>query len=356
MSPSALSLPDTGPDYAGAYRRLTRRRVVLLVAAAGATLLSLLLDLSTGPAGLGLGSILDGLLEPDSLSRTEQVILWNLRLPQALLALTAGACLGLAGAETQTALNNPLASPHTLGITFAAILGATLAIVFKVSLPLVPPILTLPAIAFLFAAGAGLLVLALSIRFGSNTETVILFGIALLFTCAALVELLRFVADAEDVQQSVLWSMGTLNRATWPAVAVVAGALAVGALFALRGAWSMTLLRSGDEQARSAGLSVHRLRLGALLRTSLLAGTAVSFVGAIGFIGLVAPHIARMALGEDHRFYLPGAMVAGGLLLSLASVFAKVIVPGVLVPVGIVTALIGIPAFLALVTIRRMRR
>ena len=125
--------------------------------------------------------------------------------------------------------------------------------------------------------------------------------------------------------------------------------------FVWRDAWSMTLLRSGEQQATSLGLSVHGMRLKSLFRASLLAATAVSFVGTIGFIGLVGPHIARLALGEDHRFYLPGSILTGALVLSLASIASKLIIPGVILPVGIITSIVGVPLFVFLITRRRRR-
>jgi iron complex transport system permease protein len=134
---------------------------------------------------------------------------------------------------------------------------------------------------------------------------------------------------------------------------VVALAFAIAAPFAFRNAWAMTLLAAGEAQALSVGVPVGRLRLMALLRVSFLSAVAISFVGAIGFVGLVGPHMARLALGEDHRLFLPGAALCGAVLMSLASSASKLVVPGLIVPVGIVTALIGVPLFMALVLSRR---
>lgn len=359
MSPVPYS--DTLPvDDAGAFRQRVQavrmRRIVLLAGLALLACGSFVADLLTGPSSLEATKALAGLFFPDGLSVSERIILWDIRLPVALMALAVGGSLGLAGAETQTALNNPLASPYTLGISWAAILGATLAIVFDLALPGLGLALTLPLMAFLFAAVAGLLILALAHRFGSNTETIILFGIALLFSCSALISLLQFVADAEDVQESVLWSLGSLTRATWESVAAVSATLLLVFTLAMRRVWQMTVLRGGEEHARSIGLSVHRLRLGTLMRAALASAMAVAFVGAIGFVGLVAPHITRMLLGEDHRFYLPGAVIVGAALLSLASIASKLIVPGIVIPVGIVTALVGIPVFVTLIVLQRRAR
>ena len=342
-----------GGGLSEAYRTIVNRRRVLLAGLALAAALSAIADIAIGPSALSLTKIASGILDPDQLSAADRVILWDIRLPYALMAVCVGAALGLAGAETQTVLSNPLASPYTLGISWAAILGATLVIVFDWQLPGLGRAIILPVAAFLAAALASLFILALAVRFGSNTETIILFGIALLFSCSALISLLQFVADAEDLQESVLWSLGSLTRSTWPSVFVVLAALAIVTPITLRSAWALTLMRGGDEHAMGAGLSPYRLRLAALMRASLLAATAVSFVGAIGFVGLVAPHIARLLLGEDQRFYLPGSLIAGALMLSAASIASKVILPGVIIPVGIVTSLVGIPIFVTLIAIRR---
>uniref|UniRef100_UPI001588567B FecCD family ABC transporter permease n=1 Tax=Burkholderia ambifaria TaxID=152480 RepID=UPI001588567B len=140
-----------------------------------------------------------------------------------------------------------------------------------------------------------------------------------------------------------------LARADWQKIGVLAAALAVALPLSMRNAWALTALRLGEERAASFGIDVRRLRLGTLLQVAVLSALAVSFVGTIGFVGLIAPHIARTVFGEDHRFYLPGSLLCGALMLSLASIASKLIVPGVLIPVGIVTALVGIPLFLAIV-------
>ena len=335
------------------YSRIVARRFLLLGLMTLATVLSLVVDVCTGVSNLSLSRIVAGLFDPATLSGAQQVILFDVRLPFSLMALAVGGALGLAGAETQTVLNNPLASPYTLGISGAAILGATLVIVMDATIPGVPVGFVLPIAAFVASALASMLILGLSMKFGSNTETIILFGIALLFCCTAFISLLQFMAEAEAVQQSVLWGMGSLSRSTWTGVMAVSAILLLTAPFSFKSAWSLTLVRCGDEQAKGAGISLRRLRLTSLLRSSLLAAVAVSFVGAIGFVGLVGPHVARLLLGEDQRFYLPGSMIAGALMLSLASIASKIIVPGVIIPVGIVTSLVGIPIFVSLILFRK---
>ncbi|WP_318440431.1 FecCD family ABC transporter permease [Photobacterium leiognathi] len=331
------------------YRRFVIKRILLLSMMAIALVIAWIIDTATGPSQIGLNHIFSALFQPEVLDPVQQVIIFDVRIPYALMAIVVGAALGLAGAEMQTSLNNPLASPFTLGIGAAATLGAAVAILFDWSwLPFRFDYI-LPLFAFVFALLASLLVVVLSRSQGASVNTVILFGISLFFALNALVSLLMFVADSNALQQIVFWTMGSLVRANNEKVLIVALVFAVCFPLSMRQAWAMTAIRSGEDQARSIGIRVERMRLMVLLRVSLLTAVAVAFVGEIGFVGLVGPHITRMLLGEDHRFFLPGSAIAGALLLSLASIASKSLIPGVILPIGIVTSLIGIPFFMSLI-------
>ena len=334
---------------AARYRRRGRRRLALLAALALALIASVALDVATGPSGMALERLLQILRDPASVPRVEAVIVWNVRLPYALMAVLVGAALALAGVEMQTVLDNPLASPFTLGVSAAAALGAALAIVLGLALPGVPPAYVVAANAFVFALASVALLYLLAPWRGFGVESLVLFGIALVFSFNALVALLQFVASQDTLQQLVFWTLGSLARASWDKLAILAAVLALCLPLAWRQSWAMTALTLGEDRARSFGVPVGRLRAAALLRISLLSGVAVAFVGTIGFVGLVAPHIARMLVGEDHRVLLPASALAGALILSMASVASKTLIDGVLVPVGIVTSLVGIPFFLAIV-------
>jgi len=208
--------------------------------------------------------------------------------------------------------------------------------------------------AFVFAIVAALLLDTVARWSGMNTSGVVLFGIAMVFTFNALVSLVQFLASAEALQSLVFWTMGSLARSSWTSVGVMVTAIVLTLPVAMRQSWKLTALRLGEDRAASFGVDVRRVRVAALARVSLLSALAVAFVGTIGFIGLVAPHIARRLFGEDHRFYLPGSALVGALILSLASVVSKNLVPDVVVPVGIVTALVGIPFFVAVVLRRQL--
>ncbi len=335
------------------YAAIIRKRTLILCLVLAALVLSFLIDISIGPSHFPIADILKGLLSPESLSRSQSVILWEVRLPYALIAVFVGACLGLAGAEMQTVLNNPLASPFTLGLSEAAALGAGIAIVFPLFVPGVGQAFAIPVMACAFALTANFLILALTRKFGAGTDTIILFGIAIVFICRALISLVQYVADADAVQQIVFWTMGSLSRASWDKVGIVAATFVIIAPFAFKNSWAMTALRAGEEQAKSFGINVERMRLIVLIRVTVLAAIAVCFVGSIGFIGIVGPHMARLALGEDHRFFLPASALGGALVLSIASIASKSIIPGLILPVGIVTALVGIPLFVTLIVSRR---
>jgi len=331
------------------YRRSLQRRVLIVAGFGLCMLVAATIDILTGPSGLTVSELLKGALHPSSLDPVTRVIIWNVRLPYAAMALLVGAALSLAGAEMQTVLDNPLASPFTLGVSSAAAVGASLSITLHFVLPGVSPNWTVSLMAFAFSFGSVLLLQAMSRLAAGGRETVVLLGIALVFTCNAIVALLQLVATEDVLQQLVFWTLGSVARTDWEKVELLAGALVLVLPFSIAASWQLTVLRLGEDRAASSGIDVRRLRFFSLIRISLVASIAVACVGPIGFIGLVGPHIARLCVGEDQRFLLVSSALVGAVLLSLASVVSKIIIPGVVVPVGIVTALVGVPAFVLLI-------
>jgi iron complex transport system permease protein len=351
----SMTVSLQGREVLLAHGRVMRRRFVLVLVLGAMMLAALVLDMATGPSGLPLKQIWAAFTGSEDASRAASVIVWQVRLPVALMALLVGAALSLAGAEMQTILDNPLASPFTLGVSAAASLGAALAIVLGLSVPMLPAGLAVAGNAFVFAFGSVLLLQFVARRAQGGAELLVLFGIALVFSFNALLSLVQFVASADALQQLVFWSMGSLARSNWTSIAILGCVCALVLPFSLEASWRLTALRMGEERAMSYGIDVRRLRFLSLLRVSLLAATAVAFTGTIGFVGLVGPHIARMLIGEDHRFFLPASALSGALMMSAASIASKLIVPGVLLPVGIVTSLVGLPVFFALILRRRAR-
>ncbi|WP_434697528.1 iron ABC transporter permease [Pseudomonas sp. Z1-14] len=331
------------------YREQVWRKRLILIGLALLLLFSVLLDLALGPASYSLDEVLGALFSPDAAAPQVRVVMWDIRLPVALMAVAVGAALSLAGAQMQTILNNPLASPFTLGISAAASFGAALGLAFGVALVPVIAQYMVPLNAFIMAMLSALLIHVLSLRRGMTSETIVLLGIALVFTFNALLALVQFFATEQAVAAVVFWTMGSLTKATWPKLGVICLVILVTLPIFARRAWAMTALRLGDEKAASFGINVRKLRLQTLIMVSLLAAFPVAFVGTIGFIGLVGPHIARMLIGEDQRFFLPASLLTGALILSASSVVSKTLIPGAIFPIGVVTSLIGVPFFISLI-------
>ncbi|WP_411379166.1 FecCD family ABC transporter permease [Pseudomonas sp. MPB26] len=331
------------------YRRLVLRKRLVLVGLVVLLLCSVLLDLALGPASYSLGEVLGALFSPDSASPQVRVVMWDIRLPVALMAVAVGAALSLAGAQMQTILNNPLASPFTLGISAAASFGAALGLAFGVALFPLAAQFMVPLNAFIMAMLSALLIHFLSMRRGVTAETIVLLGIALVFTFNALLALVQFFATEQAVAAVVFWTMGSLTKATWPKLGVICLVILITLPIFAKHAWALTALRLGDDKAASFGINVRSLRFQTLIMVSLLASFPVAFVGTIGFIGLVGPHIARMLIGEDQRFFLPASLLTGSLILSASSVVSKTLIPGAIFPIGVVTSLIGVPFFISLI-------
>ncbi|MEM7445087.1 MAG: iron ABC transporter permease [Pseudomonadota bacterium] len=348
--------PIEGVDaIVGGYRRLLFRRTVLVIVACLVLAATVVLDVMSGPFDLSVWRTLQVIIDPSVATAQERVIVWDLRLPVALMAVAVGAMLGVAGAEMQTILNNPLADPFTLGLSSAASVGAALAIVLGISV--VPGVggLFVTVNAFVLAMATSLGLYAFTRIRGVTPEAMILVGIAMLFTFNALLGLLQYGASELQLAQLVFWQLGSLSRATWPKVAVCFAVLLIVMPYFMSRAWALTSLRMGEDKAAALGVNVNALRLAVLAGVSLLTAVAVSFVGAIAFVGLVGPHIARMIVGEDQRGFLPLSALSGALILSGTSIVSKTITPGIVYPIGMITSLIGIPFFLSLILTQRKR-
>ncbi len=337
------------------YRGLIRRRLLIILLLVGAIAVSLWFDLILGPSNLSAKTFFQVLVSPDEFSKGIQNIVWNIRLPEALMAIVVGLALGLAGAEMQTVLNNPLASPFTLGVSSAASFGAALAIVSGIGFASISQQWFVSANAFIFALLSALMLDFVARLTKAMTSGIVLFGIALVFSFNALVSMMQFIATEDTLQGLVFWTMGSLTRADWVKLSILLVLFAIIMPWSFANSWKLTAFRLGEDRALSFGINIRALRLNTLIRVSLLAAASVAFVGPISFIGLVSPHIARFLFGEDHRFYLPGSALVGALILSLASIASKNILHGVVIPVGIVTSLVGVPFFLTIILKNRGR-
>lgn len=282
-------------------------------------------------------------------------IIWNVRLPRVGMAFLVGAGLAVSGTVMQSLLGNPLASSYTLGVSSGASLGAALIMVTGITATVIGNFL-LPLTGFIFGLMTVFLVLLFTRMMDSrmSNHTVVLIGMIMsLFVSAILTMITALFQDY--LKQLVFWQMGSFSGSTWQKIAIY-GSIALLSMFFL---WldtiELDILGLGEEQAMLSGLEVKAFKSKIILFASLLAGSAVSFVGVIGFVDLIAPHIVRRCLGASHRWLIPGSALLGGAMMVLADTIARTILSPRELPIGAVTALIGAPFFLYIYFKRRER-
>ncbi|MFA7279501.1 MAG: iron ABC transporter permease [Sterolibacterium sp.] len=318
-----------------------RRAVLILLLLAAAAVASVAVSLMTGSVQLTPLEVLRALCSDDAGLGNE--VVRGLRLPRALAGLACGGLLALAGALMQVLLKNPLADPYVLGVSGGASVGALTAMLFGL------PLLALHAGAFGGALAAMLLVFGLAHGEGSWTQTrLLLTGVIVAAGCGALVALLLSIAPENQLRGMLFWLMGDLSQvdSAWSALLV----LVLGLACVLPFSRDLGLLARGELSARVLGVPTERLRLMIYALASLLTAVAVNLAGSIGFIGLIVPHLVRLAAGNDLRLLLPAAVLAGGTLLVVADTLARVVVAPQQLPVGVLTALLGVPVFLYLLS------
>ncbi len=309
-----------------------------------AALASLVAAVSIGSTALDPADLWRGLFDQeDSLART---LVLELRLPRALCAFATGATLALAGVLMQVLLRNPLADPYILGVSGGAAVAALAAMLAGLGG------LWIDAGAAVGALAATLLVFVLAHGAGGWTPTrLLLTGVVVAAGCGALVSLMLALGSESRLRGMVFWLMGDFSTSISPArvIAVLVPVLVLALLFAR----SLNLLARGEVEARSLGLPLGRVRASLFIAGSVLTAAAVTTAGSIGFVGLVTPHLVRMVLGSDHRVVIPASTILGGLLLVLADLLARTVIAPRQLPVGALTAMIGVPLFLVLM--RRQR-
>ena len=335
-----------------------KRKIAVIAALAAAVLLLALLELLVGSSGMSVRQCVSALFGSGDSAAVR--IMQHIRLPRLLAAVIAGAGLSVSGLIMQTVLGNPMASPATLGVSNAAVFGANLSIIALSGGFLstgnnltsytagADPFAT-SALAFVFAAGSVLVVLALCRLRDFSPNVVVLAGIALGSVWTAATTILQFYATDVGLSAAVIWSFGDLGRATyradWIMLAVTAAGIAVFAALA----WRYNALLSGGDAAGSMGVNVALLRWVSLLLASLITAVCVSFLGMIGFVGIICPHAVKRLVGHDHRWALPAATLCGGALLLAADAVSRSIGSGSAPPVGAITSLLGAPFFLTLI-------
>lgn len=320
----------------------TRRRALLILAVlAGLAQLSIALALMVGSIAIGPAEVL-AILFGNGHGMASDVVR-SLRLPRALTGFACGGLLALAGALLQVLLRNPLADPYVLGISGGAGIGALLAIVLGLG------IAGINGLAFGGAFGAMLLVFGLAHGEGGWTQSrLLLTGVIVAAGCGAVVTLLLALAPEDRLRGMLFWLMGDLSQSGDPQQVLIL--LLMVLLVALPFARELNLLARGADMAQALGVAVRPLRRGVYLVASLATAAAVTHAGAIGFIGLIVPHLVRLAAGNDQRLLLPASVLAGGSLLVVADTLARTLLAPQQLPVGVLTALIGVPVFLFLLS------
>ncbi|MBT2268246.1 FecCD family ABC transporter permease [Rhodococcus erythropolis] len=303
--------------------------------------------ITLGPAGLSVGevaSIVVGHLGGTAADVTpiRDGIVWDLRLPRTLLAALCGAGLGLCGAIMQSLLRNPLADPFVLGISSGASTGAVLIVILGVG----SGVIGLSSGAFIGAVISFALVLLLAHAAGGTPDRVILAGVAATQLFSALTSFIVITsADPEQTRGVMFWLLGSLGGADWLDVGLCAAVVTVGLLICLTHSRALDAFAFGEDAASSLGVNVWRVRVTLLLATALMTAVIVSVAGAIGFVGLVLPHAARALVGSNHRRLLPASALIGSIFLVWVDAVARTAIAPQELPAGVVTALVGVPAF-----------
>ncbi|SNY93162.1 iron complex transport system permease protein [Cohaesibacter sp. ES.047] len=365
--PSEVALSgSSSSDQSATIRRAYARRTVRasLTCLVGLVLLVLLsvFAVSLGANDISLAEafqILLGPVLPDNLiaevSVLQEKVVLQLRLPRIVMAIVGGAGLSVAGVMMQGITRNPLVSPFTVGLSPAAAFGAALAILFG-ALQL-PHVGTYMIVGGAFASSlicAGI-VLGIAGFSGISATTIILAGIGLTYLFSAFTATLQFVATQEQLAAIVHWTFGSLNAAGWEEVGFSAVMLAIAAPVFWRMAWALNAMAAGEETAASLGYDLKSIRLVTALLSVLVTACIIAFTGVIGFIGLVSPHIARMLIGNDHRWLVPFSMIVGAVLLLVADTIGRSLFSPAVIPVGIVVAYVGVPLFVHLILRQRRR-
>ena len=314
--------------------------------------------LFVGVSNMTVGEALDTLFGGGS--DAQRRILWNIRLPRVLAAIIAGAGLSVAGLVMQTTLNNSMASPSTLGVSNAAVFGANLSIIVFAGGFLstggnvqnfdatASPYAT-SVLAFVFSTASVLLILGLCTVRAFSPNVVVLAGIAIGAVWTAATTVLQFYATDVGLSAAVVWSFGDLSRATYAKDLIMAIVVAAGFVYFRCMAWRYNALLSGEATAKTMGVAVTRLRFFSLLLASVITAVCVSFLGVIGFVGVICPHVTKKLLGQDHRITLPVACLSGSLLMLLADTLSRSLGSGSALPVGAITSLLGAPFFIAII-------
>ena len=327
------------------YRKNQVKSISFLVILGGILLLTVLLSLRAGSYETPIGELIKGIFGM-SADRKINIVVQSNRLPRILTAILAGSGLGLAGCILQAVLRNPLASSSTLGVSQGATFGAAFAIVVlgmgatdRFGIPLC---------AFLGSIAVALVILGLSKFRQVSPEGIVLAGVAISSMFTGATTLIQYFADEVQLSTLVFWTFGDLGSTGWEDLGGMAVIVAILCVYCFAHRWDYNALLSGEETAISLGIHVKRLTLVGMVLCCLCSSVVVSNVGLISFIGLVAPHIVRMVVGNNHVYLIPGSILGGATLLLLGDLFARTVISPVILPIGAITSFLGGPLFLYL--------
>ena len=327
------------------YRKNRIKSISFLVILGILLLCSILFSLRAGSYETPIGELIKGISGLSS-DKKINLVVRNNRLPRIITAVLAGGGLGLAGCILQAVLRNPLASSSTLGVSQGATFGAAFAIVV---LGLgANDRFGIPACAFLGSIAVALVILGLSKFRQVSPEGIVLAGVAISSMFTGATTLIQYFADEVQLSTLVFWTYGDLGSASWKELGTLAAVVAILSVYCFLHRWDYNALLSGEETAISLGINVKRLTLVGMLLCCLTSSVVVSCVGLISFIGLVAPHIVRMVVGNNHVYLIPGSILGGATLLLLGDLFARTVISPVILPIGAITSFLGGPLFLYL--------
>lgn len=337
------------------YKNSIRKKYLLILLLIGIMLVCSYVFTTLGMQGVSMGQtivaiqkVLEGTINDGPDVATNKIILL-LRMPRIALAILAGVGLAVSGAIMQSITRNYLVSPFTLGISSAAAFGASICIVFGTSLVFQSEVAIITS-AFVASCVCGLVVYGISKQLGVKPSSIVLVGIALNYLFSAMTATIEFFAKEHKLEAVVQWTFGSFNRATWEGVII--SAIIILVCFGIIMFYCLPLnamASNDDEMVRSLGVDPEKIRTVGGIVAILMTSTIISFTGVIGFVGLIAPHMARFIIGNDHRTYLPFSAVLGSFLLLISDTVGKFMLYPVNIPVGIVISFLGVPLFVHLI-------
>lgn len=340
------------------YKSYIGKKTFIILGGVALTLILFLVTISVGAITIPIPDVIATIFKgPGGVGLFDRA-LWNIRIPQALTAIVAGAGLAIAGVAMQSVLRNPLASPFTLGLSNAAAFGAAVGILIfgagttgssiADAVVVSNPYLTTVS-AFVFSLITTAIILGIAKVRGATPETMVLAGVAISSLFAAGLMAIQYFVDDTQLASIVFWQFGDVSRASWSELALIAAVVVVCSVYLFFKRWDFNAIDAGEETARGLGVNVGRTRLLGMIAASLISATVVAFLGVIGFVGLVCPHMMRRVVGDDQRFLIPASIICGAVLLLAADTVARVIIAPQVLPVAVLTSFLGAPVFIYLI-------